>query len=326
MVDKYKVVITDCTYGSNHIEKDVLEGIADLYRSEATTEEALLRDIRDADALLNEAFLMKPRLINALEKCKVIVRYGVGVDNLDLPAATAKRIYIANVPGYGTEEVANHAAALILCCARQLVKYNRDIKEGRWDFKSCAPLFRISLQTLGLVGFGQIARTLAGRMQAFGMRVIAYDPFLDEQVFKEQRVQREASLEAVFAKSDYVSLHLPLSEQTRHLVNEKLLRQMKPTAYLINTARAGLIDEAALAEAVKQKRLAGAGLDLLAELPPPAEGVHKLDEVIITPHCAFYSEESLQQLQRNAAEEVRRVLEGAPPANWVNRWGPPSSK
>ncbi|MDQ7800922.1 MAG: C-terminal binding protein [Armatimonadota bacterium] len=317
---RFKVVVTDSVFPHLEVERRILGEIgADLVALQAHRDDELLEPVADADALLVCFAPVTARVVEAARRCRIIARYGIGVDNVDVRTATARGIVVTNVPDYCVDEVSDHALALVLACARKVVWLDRNVRAGRWDARDAVPVHRLSGQVLGLVGFGKIPRLVARKAQAFGMRVLSFDPYVDPAVMRELGVE-PAGLRDLLQRSDYVSVHAPLTPQTEGLIDEAALRWMKPTAYLVNTARGRIVDEGALVRALERGWIAGAALDVLpTEPPPPEDPLLRLDRVILTPHVAFYSEESLQELQRKAAEEVVRVLTGQAPRYPVNR-------
>lgn len=309
-----KVVVTDRAWPDLDIERSVLEPAgAELVEPPARDEGALVRAARGADAILTNWARVSRPVIEAAAALRVIARLGVGLDNIDLSCATERGVVVTNVPDYCTDEVAEHALALLLALARNVGHHHQSSKEGRYDLSAGPSLRRLKGRTLGVVGYGNIGRALAARATGIGLRVIA-----------SSRSEAEPAVEwrpfdALLAESDFVSLHVPLTEETRHCVDRAALARMKPTAFLINTARGGLVDHRALAEALDQGRLAGAALDVQEPEPPPLDEAPFDDpRVIVTPHCAFVSEESLADLRRRAANQVLAALEGRTPENVVN--------
>ncbi len=318
----FTVVTTDYNFGNLDIEKAILSEIgAELIPRQCHSEEEVIEACRMADGIFNQAVPMPRRVIESLERCKVIARYGIGFDTIDVEAATQKGICVTNVTDYCIEEVAIHALALFLACARKIVILNREVKRGNW----CSgvpqlprPIFRLEGQTFGLIGFGNIGRSLANKIKPLGLKIIANDPYIPREIGQTYGVEL-VSLEEVLRQSDYVSLHLPLNAETRNLIGESQLKWMKPTAFLINTARGPIIDEKALIKALKEKWIAGAALDVLEKEPPePNNALLTLDNVILTPHAAWYSEDSVPELRRKAALNIRQVLEGYYPKYLVN--------
>jgi D-3-phosphoglycerate dehydrogenase len=318
-VGRWTVLITDYVFPSLEIERAVLQAAgAELVAMQARSEAELVEAVAPADGLLVCYAPVTRRVIERAEHCRVIARYGIGVDNVDVAAATERGIVVTNVPDYCIEEVSDHALALLLACARKVAFLDRRVRAGRWEARDAVPIRRLSGQVLGLVGFGKIPRLLAAKARALGLTVLAYDPYLDAATC-EAHGARKVELGELLGAADFVSVHAPLTPQTRGLIGEAELRRMKPTAYLINTARGPIVHEAALLRALAEGWIAGAALDVLeAEPPGAAHPLLDFPQVIVTPHVAFYSEESLQELQRKAAEEVARVLTGQPPRYPVN--------
>jgi D-3-phosphoglycerate dehydrogenase len=280
--------------------------------------------LRDADVILT-AWTMRftPPVLRELTRCRLIVRYGVGVDNIDLTAATECGIVVANAPTYCVSEVADHTAGLILGITRGIPWLDRQVRDGGWMAvrKDDPRVLRISQMTLGIVGIGKIGRRVAQRMAPFGCRILAHDPFLSDAIVGERGATPVASLEALLRSSDVVSLHVPLTERTRHLIDETTLGWMKPTAVIVNTSRGGVIDEAALVRALQENRLYGAALDVLAPEPPSAD--HPLlsfdpRRVILTPHFGAWCAASVPDLHAEVASAVAAVLAGRWPASTMN--------
>ncbi len=316
----FVVAVTDYVFASLEPEQRVLEPLGvELRAQQCRSEDEIIALAQDADAVLNCYAKMTARVIEGLKRCKIIARYGIGVDNVDLVAATRAGILVTNVPDYCIDEVSDHALALLLSLARRIVLADGAVRAGAWDVVAHAGIRRLCGQTLGLVGFGKIAIAVAAKAQSFGLRVLACDPYLDSKAMAPHGVQA-VDFDGLLAESDAVSIHVPLSPETRNLIGARELARMKPTAFLINTSRGGIVDELALAEALKAGRIGGAALDVLsAEPPPPDHPLRKLPNVILTPHLAFYSRESVIELQTKAAEEVARALKGEPPRSPVNR-------
>ncbi len=315
---KYKVVITDYDFPDAETERKILSEIsAELILSQCRTENEVIRVAKDADALLNQYAPISAKVLGFLRNCKVIVAYGIGVDTIDVSAATKKGIIIANVPSYCEEEVSNHALALILNCTRKIFTFGK--KSKNWDWKVGRPIYKLSEQVLGLVGFGKISKLVVRKAQIFGFRVIAFDPYLPDEHFKRYNVER-VNFEELLKRSDVISIHLPLTKGTRYMFDTHEFKKMRNSAYLVNTSRGAIVNEKALYDAILDKEIAGAGLDVLEQEPPePNSPLFGLDNVVITPHAAWYSEESLVELQTKAVQEVVRVLKGKRPHNLVNK-------
>jgi D-3-phosphoglycerate dehydrogenase / 2-oxoglutarate reductase len=314
------VAITDYVFPSLEPEQRVLAPLGVEFRpAQCKSEEEIIDLAQEADAVLNCYAKLTARVIEKLNRCKIIARYGIGVDNVDLVAATRAKILVTNVPDYCVDEVSDHALALLLALARHVVAADGAVKGGAWDVVAHAGIRRLRGQTLGLVGFGKIAVAVASKAKAFGLGVLAHDPYLDAGLVARHGVQ-PVDLDTLLADSDAVSIHVPLSPETHNLIGEQELARMKPTAFVINTSRGGIVDEQALAEALKAGRIGGAALDVLSIEPPPLDHpLRGLSNVILTPHLAFYSRESVIELQTKAAEEVARALRGESPRSPVNR-------
>lgn len=317
---KYKVVITDAEWKSFDLERKELKKVdANLLIFQYKSEDDIIRIAKDADALIVQYANINKRIIKSLRKCKVIARYGIGVNNIDITAATEHKIFIVNVPGYCFGEVSDHTIALALTCIRKVVILNNSVKKGNWNFKISEPIFRLKNMKLGLVGFGNIARMVSHKAQAFGLSILAYDPYISSSVMTQNNVKK-VNLEDLLAESDIISLHLPLTKDTKYIFSEKEFKLMKNTAFIINTSRGSLIKEEDLYKALNKKWIAGAGLDVAEKEPiDPDSNLLKLDNIVITPHVSFYSEESLNELQRNAAKSVAQVLKGEIPFSLVNK-------
>ena len=315
----FVVAITDHVFPTLEPEQRVLAPLgADLRVAQAKSEEEIIALTQDADAVLNCYAKMTARVIEKLERCKIIARYGIGVDNVDLAAASRARILVTNVPDYCVDEVSDHALALLLALARHIALADRAVKAGVWTVGAHAGIRRLRGQTLGLIGFGKIAKALASKVQPLGMKVLVYDPYLETGLISRHGAEA-IGLNRLLTEADAVSIHVPLSSETHNLLGQNELAQMKPTAFLINTSRGGIVDEEALAVALKENRLGGAALDVLSVEPPlPDHPLQQAPNTIFTPHLAFYSDDSVIELQTKAAEEVARALKGEPPRSPVN--------
>lgn len=275
------------------------------------TEEEVAAAVTDADVVISQWAPVKAKAIAAMTRCRGIVRYGIGLDNIDLQAAAARGIPVRNVPDYCLNEVADHTMALMLALQRQVSAVNSLVRNGTWKIVPPLPLPPLRQSVLGLVGFGRIARLVAKRAQAFGVTVFAVDKFVAADVFTEQDV-RPVELDELFSTSDILSLHCPLTEETKHLVNHERFSQMKPLSLIINTSRGGLIDTHALVAALKENEIAGAALDVLEQEPPPLDSdILKLPNALVTSHTSWYSSASVSELQRLAARAAVELLEQA---------------
>lgn len=317
---KVLIAVADSVFPSLDPARRVLDRLdAELRLAEEPTAEAIIEAARQADGLLVTYARITGDMIRAFERCRVISRFGIGVDNVDLEVATELGIQVTYVPDYCVDEVSDHALALLLALARKVVYSDRLVQAGRWEMKATVPIHRLRGRTLGLAGFGRIPRLLAPKAQALGLDVIAFDPFVEDQEAAALGVGL-VSFRELLAKSDFISVHAPLTPDTENLFDAEAFGRMKPDAFLINTARGPLIDETALAQALDAGQLAGAALDVVVDEPPAADSpLLNRDNVILTPHTAFYSEEALLELQTKAAEEVARVLSGEAPRYPVNK-------
>lgn len=273
---------------------------------------------READAIITEAHRVTGDMMDAFKRCRIVACASTGYDYVDVTAATARNVWVTNCPGYCTDEVATHTIALLLSQARRLPPLRRLVRENEWDPRPVRPLPHIKGQTLGLIGWGRIGKAVSAKALALGFRVIADDPYVDQKQMEAAGV-KPVDKETVMRDSDYVSLHTPLTDETRRMMDARMLALMRPTAYLINTARGRLIDEPALLEAVWNGKIAGAALDVLAAEPPPPDHpfLHD-DRFFVTPHCAWCSEEADQAVWEWAAGYVADVFRGQRPAGAVN--------
>lgn len=273
--------------------------------------------VHDADVVLVRESPVTRAVLEAAPRCRAVIRYGIGVDNIDLAAARELGVPVANVPDYGIDEVATQAVALALAAARRVLPHDREVRAGRWSTGVAQPLYRLRGRALGFVGYGRIARMVHAMLQGYGFgRTLVHDPvaLLPEGV-------EAAGIDEICSTCDVISLHAPLTEATRHVIDARRLGLMRPTAVLVNTARGGLVDLDALHEALSARRIHGAGLDVFEPEPPDAaHPIFELDNVVVTNHVGWYSEEAMRELQRKAAEEAVRVLQGERPRHWVNRW------
>jgi len=307
---KFKVAISDCDHGTVEIEKRIFTAAGiDCELYQCKTEDEVIELCSEAHGILSQYAPIKARAIENLPNLKALSRYGVGVDNLDVDAATRRGIAVCNVPDYCQDEVSTHTMALLLDLVRKVTKLNNDVCRGGWDFSIAGSVPRTEGKTLGLFGFGQIARVVARKALGFKMRVIAYDPYVKETDMEVSLV----SLDELLAQADFLSLHAPLTPETEGIINEDTLSRMKPGALLINTSRGKLVDENSLAAALRSGHLAGAALDVLCCEPPPEDNpLRGLDNVIITPHTSYYSDESFAELKEKAARNLVEVLTGLP--------------
>ncbi len=330
MNQRFRVVIADFITGTPAPEEQILADLADVEVLNATSEAELIGKVEGADAIILYHCLSITRSTLArLGQCKVLVRAGVGIDNVDYAFARTRGIPVVNIPDYGSEDVADSAIGMMLALTRGIALLNARLRAGLglWSYEQAKPLYRLRNRTMGLVGLGRIGTAVALRAKALGMRVLFYDPFKPDGYEKALGIGRAETLESLLQQAEVVSLHCPLTESTHHLINARALARLPAGAYLVNTARGGLVDTAAVAEAIATGRLAGAALDVLEQEPPlddplvaawrdPQHPAHH--RVIINPHAAFYSEEGFAEIREKSAQACRRALEGKPLRNVVN--------
>ncbi len=310
--------------------KELAQVNAELVGANCTTEVEIIEAAKDADAILTAGAQMTRRVMKALPKCKAIIRYGVGYDTIDVDAATDNGVIVVNIPApeWCAEEVSNHAIALLLACAKKLVFLNNCTKQGRWAEckRAQAPMVSIHGQTLGLVGCGGIGRMTGRKAQCFSLKVLGYDPYADKSLAKEHGITL-VSLPELLKESDFISVHTLLNKETWHLMGEKEFRQMKPTAYFINTSRGPVVDEPALIKALQEKGIAGAGLDVFEKEPIDSDNpLLKMDNVVVMPHSASYSDAAFKLVKIIVGQEAARVLSGRWPKNVVNKTVKPKVK
>lgn len=320
MSSSLRVLITDHGFPNLRHEEATLHAAGvELVVAQCKTADEVIAAARDVDALLVQWAPVNATVIAALTRCRVIVRYGIGVDNVDLAAAKARGIPVCNVPDYGVHEVAEHAVSLALALARQLPQIDARLRAGLWKITPDRPMPSLRTMTFATAGFGRIARAAHTMMSGFGGPRIAYDPFVSAEAMAGAGVTK-VEREELLARADILSLHLPLGADTRHFVDGVRLAAMKPTAIVINTARGPLVDTVALAAALHAGTIAGAGIDVFEAEPLPTEHpLRSAPRALLTSHVAWYSESSIPRLQQLAAEEIVRGLRGEPLANQVNR-------
>jgi D-3-phosphoglycerate dehydrogenase / 2-oxoglutarate reductase len=313
-----KIFYLDPKYPDLSVENEVLAGTdVELVPCAVKSEDDLIRVAQCADALLTVQIPVSERVLAGLDHCKVIVRLGVGYDIIDVDSCKQRGIRVCNIPDYGTEEVANHAVALCLALHRQILSYDRKVRKGEWGHELAWPIRRLSTLRVGVLGLGRIGRTFAKRIQPFVCEVVGFDPFLSETQFADIGV-RSATAQQIFETCDIISLHLPLSPGTHHLINDATIAQMKRKPILVNVSRGGLVDSAALIRALRVGQISGAGIDVFEEEPKVPSEYLALKNVVLSPHVAWYSEEASLALRRSAIEEIVRVLTGHSPENPVN--------
>ena len=318
-MSRFTVLITDYAWPTLAIEEEIFKQMDSTLLVARSGDEAELIELApQADAILTCWKTVTPAVVDAATRCRHISRYGVGLDNIAVDRATERGIVVTNVPDFCVEEVSDHAMALLLACARGVVGFDRATRQGHWDNKGQGTLPRLRGQTLGLIGFGNSARALLPKAHGFGLRVIAYTPRLAIDALSAPDIATQ-DLDFLLQEADYISIHAPLNDATRHLLNERAFRYMKPTAYVINTSRGAIIDETALLKALDNGWLHGAALDVLCQEPPdPHHPLLHREDVLITPHTAFYSGTAIKELARKAAQHVAQTLQGEVPKHIVN--------
>jgi D-3-phosphoglycerate dehydrogenase len=322
---KFKMVMDTHDWDSIEIERVILAEVGcEVMPLEFSSDKELIDAIRDVDALLPRYVNIRRHHIQAMNRCQIIARSGIGVDIVDVDAATEHGIWVTNVPNYCEEEVADHAVALILTSARKLFQYYAGIKSGVWKWQTGKPVLRLSSATFGLIAFGKIGRLIWQRMRAFGCRGLVYDPYVPPEAIVEAGAT-PVQLDELLQEADIVHVQSPLTPETRRLIGERELRLMKPTAILTNAARGPIIDDRALYRALMEGWIAAAAVDDLEEEPAknrdwqPANPIIRLPNFILTPHTAWYSEQAVEEVKRVSATEIARVLSGQSPRFPVNQ-------
>ena len=323
--DRPKVVITDYDFGDVSIETEILEAAgAEVIALKVKHEKDLLDVAPDCAAMMNQYARIGRETILQMQKCEVIARYGVGVDIVDVDTATEQGILVTNVQNYCTEEVADHAVALWLALARKLPDYDRATHAGVWQWQSGQPVYRLRGRTMGIISLGKIGQAIVSRVQAFGVDVIAYDPYLAAEVAAELGVELVSKAD-LLARSDYILMQAPMTPDTHHFLSDAEFAAMKPGTILVNTGRGPTVDNKALYRALSEGHLAAVGLDDLEEEPakraswtPGDNPIFTLPNVLVTPHSAYYSEESIRAARVTAATQVAKVLTGRKPDYTVN--------
>ncbi|SDQ18520.1 C-terminal binding protein [Virgibacillus salinus] len=319
-MSEFKVVVTDFNYDTIAPEIEILERIgAEVVSAQCTTEEEVIHAAKDADGIICQYAPISRKVIDQLTNCKVVSRYGIGYDVIDVNAATEKGIMVCNVTDYCIEEVSDHAFALLMASVRKIVEQDKAVRRGVWDYKVTAPIYRLSNQVLGLVGFGNIPQLLAKKAQAFGLKVVAHDPFIPVHAAEQLDVEL-VDLSTLCELSDFVSVHAPLNKQTKGMVGKEQFKQMKEQAFLINTSRGPVVDEQALVDALRENVISGASLDVLETEPIDLNNpLLEMKNVTLTAHIAWNSKEAELELKSKVAQNVADVLTGYYPTYLVNK-------
>lgn len=314
---EYEVLVTDDTVPeSTGIEERELEEVGATIRPiKANTEKDLFDKAINCSAILakNNPPVTR-KVLNSLERCRIIARAGSGVDSINVCAARENDIFVTNVKSYCEDEVSDHTLALIFACLRKITKLDREVNRGNWDRNLIKPVHRLSELTLGLVGLGKISRQVAEKSTSFGFRLVGFDPYVSDSEFLRTGVE-EVAWKKLLEVSDVISIHAPLTSETRHMFGRQEFRHMKDFAYIVNTSRGKIIDEEALVYALEKGLISGAGLDVLEDEPTETSPLFDLENVTITPHVAWYSEEAERECRQKASREIRRVLTGKDPHN-----------
>lgn len=313
--EKYRVVLTDQVFPNSEIERGLIEQSGGVLEVASGCRDEVLAAIRDADAILTTYFPLSRSDIEKLERCRIIARYGIGVDNVDVVAALERGIAVTNVPDYCVDEVATHALALALSMLRRLPTAHAEVLAGRWGLERLRPMLRPSEVTFGIVGYGRIARRVAAGARALGMRILVHDPYLSAPPPDAELVD----LQNLLQRSDVVSLHCPLTDETNGLIGTAEIALMQPHAVLVNTSRGSLIRFHDLLAALRREEIGGAGLDVVDPEPVDPAEIADLPNLIITPHIAYYSESALRESQLKAATQVVKVMTGHLPDYPVTR-------
>jgi len=314
------VVLSDDKTVSPEIRAEILEPAGvEIEILQEKTEDAVAAALEDAAGVIVDAGTpITERVLEGARNLKVVGRAGIGVDNVDVTAAAERGVTVVNVPDYCLDEVSTHALALLLSCVRSVPRYDRQTRAGGWDWEAGREMFRLRGRTLGLAGFGNIARRLASKVRTLGVDVIAYDPYVDASEMVDYGVE-QVDFDGLLERSDYISVHLPLSSETEGLFDADAFAAMDDDAILVNTGRGGVVDESALSEALEKDVIGRAGLDVLEEEPPdPDNPLLASDDAVVTPHAGWYSEEARRELARSVAADVAAVLDGEEPTNPVD--------
>jgi D-3-phosphoglycerate dehydrogenase / 2-oxoglutarate reductase len=315
----FRVVLIEHGYASTETERRIIEGAGgEFIDAEQWPPSKALEFCRDADGILFRRIAVTREMMTQWPRCKVIVRYGVGTDNVDLEAATEANMIVGHVPAYCVDEVSSHAIALMLACARKIVATHQRVEQGSWDVHRDDPIYRIAGKTVGIVGLGTIGKAVARKLSGWDLSILAADPYIEPRQAHELGVEL-VDFETLCRRSHFITLHAPLLPETRCLVNAKSLELMQQGAIVVNTARGGLVDSRALLSMLDSGQIAAAGLDVFETEPLPADSaVRRHPRLVVTDHTAWYSEDSQQELQRTAAEEIARVCRGGLPKSVAN--------
>ena len=314
-----KVVITDYQYDNIDTERKIITGAGfELYDYQVKSPEKVIPAVKDADAIITQYAHITDEVIDSLQHCKVIIRYGIGVNNVDIERAAQKGIYVCNVPDFCLEEVSDHTISMMLSLSRKLPILTAAFRRGDSGYGRAVPVFRFCESTVGLIGFGHIPQIVARKLAGFGVKIKAFDPYGNKSVADELGVKL-VEFDEILNTSDFISVHCPLNSSTQNMITSREFKQMKHTAFIVNTARGGIINEQDLIEALRRKEIAGCGIDVFENEPvAPDHPLLNMENVIATPHCAWYSETAINKLQHSVADEAVHVLNGNRPFHCVN--------
>lgn len=318
---KFKVVMTDDRHKTYEEEKEVLKSIGvEVIIANCTTTQEVIDICKDADGIMVNLAPMPAEVINKLDKCRIISRYGVGYDNVDVAACTKKGIYLANVPDYCAEEVSDQALALLMACARKVARRDAQVRSGLWNIGKADPIYRIAGKTFAFLGFGTIGKCLFRKIQGFNFsRILVFDPFINADTIRSMGAEK-AEWEEALKAADFISIHMPLNDKTRGIINASAFALMKPTAIIINTSRGPVIDENALIDALRTGKINSAGLDVHTKEPLDKDSPFmSIPNCVLSDHVGWYSEEAMSELKRKVAENVKDVLLGGRPKYPVNK-------
>lgn len=323
----WKVVVTDYIEEDLNWEQEQLAQRPDVsfeaFQLKHAPEDEIIEKIQDAEIIVVNMVQLSPRVIQSLRQCQLIIRHGVGYDNVNVPELTKRGIIFINIPDYCIEEVAEQTVMHLFNCARKFTfqqqSMRQSVEKGEWQFEAVYPIYQLSYKTLGIIGCGRIGSMVYQMMQGFQMKCLICDPFLTRERKLELGIET-VSLEQVLRESDFVTIHTPLNEETRHLIGEKELQMMKPTAFVINTARGGILDENAVIKACQDRWIAGAAIDVYEYREPPHKKSKLLDveNIILTPHLAWYSVESEWKIREKIMANIDRMVAGKLPDNIIN--------
>jgi D-3-phosphoglycerate dehydrogenase len=315
MVTRHSVIVTDGRYFSESMQNILKEVRAKLTLNPCRSEDEVISRASTAEVIITTSAIFSKQVLESLHQCIFIIRCGIGIDNIDIKTATEKRILVGYLPDWYIEDVSNHIMALILDSSRKVTFADRLVRNGNYSFNKIQPVKQLKNRILGLLGFGKISKCLLYKLQPFNFEILVYDPYMSILPVEIEKVD----LPSLLHRADFIVINCPLTEETRGMIGEMEFSLMKPEVYIINTARGAIINEVALIKALHEKRIAGAALDVISQEPVRSEHpLLQFDNVIITPHIAWYSEESLEEVRVKAAEDVVRVLKGNLPSHPLN--------